>query len=135
MAVDNALNSDNTREGKADSLVHMCTREEWEADRSAAQRSPQSLRSEGFIHLSTPEQVRLPANRLFPGRQDVLLLWLDPERLGAPVRWEPGVPGDPAAMRFPHLYGPLPVAAVTAVTEYRPGPDGTFGAPSPPPTA
>jgi GNAT superfamily N-acetyltransferase len=29
-------------------------------------------------------------------------------------------------MRFPHLYGPLPVAAVTSVLPYRPGPDGRF---------
>lgn len=29
-------------------------------------------------------------------------------------------------MKFPHLYGPLPAAAVRAVTPYRPEPDGTF---------
>ena len=33
-------------------------------------------------------------------------------------------------MRFPHLYGPLPVAAVTSVVTYRPGPGGAFGPPS-----
>jgi uncharacterized protein (DUF952 family) len=56
----------------------------------------------------------------------MLLLHCDPESLAAPVRWEPGVPGDPEAMLFPHLYGPLPVAAVTSVTPYRPGTDGIY---------
>jgi uncharacterized protein (DUF952 family) len=55
-----------------------------------------------------------------------VLLRCDPALVGAPVRWEPGVPTDPAAMLFPHLYGPLPVAAVTSVTPYLPGADGTF---------
>jgi uncharacterized protein (DUF952 family) len=55
-----------------------------------------------------------------------VLLYLDPDRLGAPVRWEPGVPGDPASMLFPHLYGPLLVDAVVDVRPYRPGPDGRF---------
>ena len=40
------------------------------------------------------------------------------------------MPGDPASMRFPHLYGPLPVAAVTSVLPYRPGPDGAFVEPT-----
>lgn len=80
----------------------------------------------GFIHLSTQAQVHLPANRIFAGRTDLVLLYLDPERLGSPLRWEPGVPGDPEAMLFPHLYGPLPVDAVVGVEDYREGPDGTF---------
>lgn len=107
-------------------LVHLCTAQEWEQARAAGERRPPSLQSSGFIHLSSPEQVHLPANRLFAGREDMVLLTLDPSLLGAPVRWEPGVPGDPEAMTFPHLYGPLPAAAVTSVTVYLPGEDGLF---------
>ena len=39
----------------------------------------------------------------FPGRHDLVLLEIDPQLLNAEVRWEGG---------FPHLYGPLDVAAV-----------------------
>ena len=80
------------------------------------------------MHLSTVEQVHLPANRLYRGRTDLVLLRLDSALLGAPLRWEPGVPSDPASMLFPHLYGPLPVVAVQTVTRYVAGSDGTFAA-------
>jgi uncharacterized protein (DUF952 family) len=111
-------------------LLHICTAEEWQHAREVGEHRPPSLDDVGFVHLSAVEQVHLPANRLYPGRTDLVLLWCDPALLGAPVRWEPGVPSDPAAMLFPHLYGPLPVAAVTSVTAYLPGDDGTFGEPS-----
>jgi uncharacterized protein (DUF952 family) len=107
-------------------LLHLCTTEEWALAQDAGERRPPSLDSDGFVHLSAPEQVHLPANRLFAGRTDLVLLRLDPDLLGAPVRWEPGVPTDPASMTFPHLYGPLPVAAVTRVTPYLPDGDGGF---------
>jgi uncharacterized protein (DUF952 family) len=109
-------------------LVHLCTRAEWECAKTLGERRPPSLDEQGFVHLSAPQQVHLPANRLFAGRRDLVLLRLDPAALGAPVRWEPGVPTDPEAMTFPHLYGPLPAAAVTDVTEYQPDADGTFAA-------
>src|SRR4051794_29047068 len=92
----------------------------WRAALTEGALRPPSLAEAGFVHLSTPEQVQLPADRLFPGRRDLVLLVVDPSRLTDPVRWEPGVPGDPDAMRFPHLYGPLPTAAVTAVVPHRP---------------
>jgi uncharacterized protein (DUF952 family) len=107
-------------------LLHLCTTEEWALAQDAGERRPPSLDCDGFVHLSAPEQVHLPANRLFAGRTDLVLLRLDPGLLGAPVRWEPGVPSDPASMRFPHLYGPLPVTAVTSVTPYLPDGDGGF---------
>jgi uncharacterized protein (DUF952 family) len=112
----------------------MCTTEEWALAQVTGERRPPSLDGEGFVHLSTPEQVHLPANRLFAGRTDVVLLRLDPDLLGAPVRWEPGVPTDPASMTFPHLYGPLPVVAVTSVTAYLPDGDGAFAAVAQPET-
>ncbi|WP_163759575.1 DUF952 domain-containing protein [Mycobacterium botniense] len=107
-------------------LVHLCGVRDWWDARNAGELRPESLDSAGFIHLSTPEQVHLPANRLYRGRADLVLLTIDPGALESPVRWEPGVPTDPASMLFPHLYGPLPVRAVVGVTAYRPGPDGAF---------
>jgi uncharacterized protein (DUF952 family) len=111
-------------------LLHLCTAEEWDVARTAGAVAPPSLAEVGFVHLSTPEQVTLPANRLFRGRPDVLLLVIDPARVDVDVRWEPGVPGDPESMRFPHAYGPIPTAAVTATLPYRPGDDGAFTAPT-----
>lgn len=112
-----------------DALLHLIDAAGWQAARAAGRLAPPSLAEVGFVHLSTPEQVVLPADRLFAGRQDVLLLVLDPARIDVEIRWEPGTHGDPAQMRFPHAYGPVPVEAVRAVLEYRPGPDGRFGAP------
>ncbi|MGY4712676.1 DUF952 domain-containing protein [Mycolicibacterium sp. CBM1] len=108
-------------------LLHLCGQRDWEAARVAGELCPTSLTEVGFVHLSAPEQVHLPANRLFAGRTDLVLLHIDPSRLSAPVRWEPGLPTDPESMLFPHLYGPLPAEAVIAVTAYHPGPDGRFG--------
>ncbi|WP_442791240.1 DUF952 domain-containing protein [Mycobacterium sp. Aquia_216] len=112
-----------------DVLVHLCAVDEWSRARERGAIHPPAPGADGtapFIHLSAPEQVHLPANRLFRGRRDLLLLHIDPALLDAPVRWEPGVPTDPEAMLFPHLYGPLPVAAVKWVTVYVPGPGGIF---------
>lgn len=107
-------------------LVHICTLGEWLSARQTGEYRASSLDEVGFIHLSSPQQAHLPANRLFAGRRDLVLLRLDPARLGAPVKWEPGVPTDPESMLFPHLYGPLPTGAVIAVEEFQPGPDGVF---------
>ena len=109
-----------------DFLLHLCGQRDWDAARADGELSPPSLAEVGFVHLSTPAQVHLPANRLYAGRSDLVLLHIDPHSLQAPVRWEPGVPTDPESMLFPHLYGPLPVSSVVAVSPYSPGPDGRF---------
>jgi len=114
-------------------LLHLIEPDAWQAARAAGAVEPPP--DVGFVHLSTPEQVSLPANRLFAGRSDVLLLVLDPDRLGVQVRWEPGEHGDPlmpdgSVMRFPHAYGPVPTSAVVAVVAYEPGADGTYAAPT-----
>jgi uncharacterized protein (DUF952 family) len=107
-------------------LLHLISSDEWSSAKTEGQLRPESLSSAGFIHLSTPEQVHLPANRLYRGRHDLLLLHIDPARLDAPIHWESGVATDPESMLFPHLYGALPVSAVINVTSYRPGADGSF---------
>ncbi|MFC6012599.1 DUF952 domain-containing protein [Nocardia lasii] len=116
-------------------LVHLCSSQEWEELRRTGERRPPSLAESGFVHMSTPQQVHLPANRLFAGRTDMVLLWLDPARFTGEVKWEPGVPTDPSSMRFPHLYAPLPLAAVQVAQPYLPDSDGVFGTPRRDPVA
>jgi uncharacterized protein (DUF952 family)/GNAT superfamily N-acetyltransferase len=103
-----------------DVLLHLIEPAGWRAALSEGAVRPPSLEAAGFVHLSTPEQVHVPAERLYPGRRDLVLLVVDPARLTDPVRVEDGVPADPSGLQFPHLYGPLPVTAVIAVVPYRP---------------
>lgn len=107
-------------------LLHLTTSSTWRAALSVGSLAPTTLVIDGFIHLSRPDQLAPVANRLFAGRDDLLVVVIDPNRLTDDVRWEPGVPPDSTPMRFPHLYGPLPTAAVTSVLPYRPGPDSSF---------
>ncbi len=60
------------------------------------------------------------------GRTDLVVLEIDEARLAAPAVWEEGDPPHPDGRLFPHVYGPIPVAAVVTVTDLPPGPDGAF---------
>lgn len=64
---------------------------------------------DGFVHLSRPDQVHVPAALLYADRPTLALLVVDERRLTDPVRVEDG---------FPHLYGPLLTDAVLGVVAY-----------------
>jgi len=72
-----------------------------------------TLDEEGFIHASGADQLQGVADRYY---QDVpeplVLLVIDPDRLDVPLVHE-SPPGRDET--FPHIYGPLPVAAVAEV--------------------
>ena len=64
--------------------------------------------ADGFIHFSTAAQVEETAAKHFAGGRDLLLVAVDPDRLGAALRWE--ISRDVSL--FPHLYAPLAFADV-----------------------
>ncbi|MCA8957789.1 MAG: DUF952 domain-containing protein [Planctomycetes bacterium] len=68
-------------------------------------------RTDGYIHLSTAEQVEETVARHFAGERDLRLLAIDADRLGSALRWEPSRGG----ALFPHLYAPLHLAGVSWV--------------------
>ncbi|HVK20041.1 MAG TPA: DUF952 domain-containing protein [Actinokineospora sp.] len=107
-------------------ILHIVARSDW----PAAEVTAPSLVSEGFVHCSDPGTVHLPANRLYAGRTDLVLLEIDPALVGVPVRWEAAVPAIEAGPWFPHVYGPIPAAAVVGVHDFPPGPDGLFELPA-----
>jgi len=102
-------------------LLHICPRADWESAQAAGEYRAASLESEGFIHCSREDQVLKTANRFYAAVSDLVLLWIDPARLDAEVRWEP-------ADRdvFPHVYGPIALDAVVSVRSLRPDSDGVF---------
>ena len=65
--------------------------------------------ADGYIHFSAWDQVVETAAKHFATAADLMLLTVDPAALGDGLRWERSRGG----ALFPHLYGPLPVTAVT----------------------
>lgn len=71
----------------------------------------------GFVHLSYATQWPATRQRFYADvTTPLLLLTIDPT--GLDVRAEPGNPGSDEL--FPHLYGPLPLTAVTHVERLDP---------------
>jgi uncharacterized protein (DUF952 family) len=67
---------------------------------------------DGFIHFSTGGQLAETLRRHFAGQRDLVLVAVDPQRLGDGLRWEPSRGG----ALFPHLYGVLPVGVARVIT-------------------
>lgn len=65
------------------------------------------------MHLSGATQMVGTLNKHYPGRTDLLILSIDPSRLETPPVWE-DLYG--TGQEFPHLYGPVDLDAVIAVT-------------------
>ena len=109
-------------------LYHLALADEWRQARSAGvyARSTRGLGLEqvGFIHASYAHQLAATYARFYGDAGPVVLLTIDPGRLeqaGIAVRAEPGASSPEAAAElFPHLYGPLPLAAVLAADPYQP---------------
>jgi uncharacterized protein (DUF952 family) len=107
-------------------ILHFCGRADWETAEEAGEYRADTLETQGFIHCSTAAQVHLPANAIAHGRTDLVLLHIDEARLPHPPMWEEGDPPDPDGLLFPHVYEPIPSAAVVAVTDFPPAADGSF---------
>ena len=74
---------------------------------------------DGYVHFSTPEQVRETASKHFAGEDELLLVAVDEKTLGKSLKWEPSRGG----ALFPHLYRNLTTGDVASV--HRMTSDGT----------
>jgi len=107
-------------------IYHIATTEEWESGRRDGEYTPAAFETDGFIHLSTHNQIVDTANRYYGGRRNLVLLCVDPDAVTAPLRYE-DLAG--SGQRFPHLYGRLSLEAVVEVLAFPCEPDGSFSMP------
>lgn len=95
------------------SIYHIVLPEEWNSVRGRADYAAESLATEGFIHCSFAGQVDAVLERYYSGAGKVLVLEIDPDKLGSKLVEEPSTQGE----IYPHIYGPINTDAVTRVTE------------------
>ena len=110
-----------------DRIFHLALAQDWAAAFETGEYRTSTLGMTldqvGFIHASHAHQVQAVADAFYRGRADVVLLVIDPTRVGVKVREEL----DPASgQHFPHLYGALPVAAVVAAPSVGLAENGTL---------
>jgi uncharacterized protein (DUF952 family) len=105
----------------AGTLYKICPAPLWAAAEAAGRfdGAPVDLK-DGYIHFSTRGQVAETAAKHFAGMTDLVLVTVDAAALGEALTWEPSRGG----ALFPHLYAPLPLAAVTSVAPLPLGADG-----------
>jgi uncharacterized protein (DUF952 family) len=80
---------------------------------------------DGFIHLSTADQLQETIDRHFAGQEGLWLAAVNLDALAGTVKWEPSRGGQ----LFPHIYGVLPLDAVLAYSELHYEPDGSLRLP------
>jgi uncharacterized protein (DUF952 family) len=68
-------------------------------------------RRDGYIHLSTPEQMTSTVAKWFAGETGVIAVTFDAGGLGEELRWETSGNG----ALYPHLYRPLQLSEVVSV--------------------
>lgn len=86
-----------------------------------------TLEEVGFIHCSSPHQTMEIVNRRFADRENLILLFIDADKVAAPVKFERALSG--RAGVFPHIYGPLNLDAVYATARLEKNGQGEFVAP------
>ena len=102
-------------------VFKICTRQDWlAANDSGIYAGSADDARDGFIHLSTVDQLAGTLARHFVGRDDLLLIAFPAASLGDALRWGVSRGGE----LFPHLYAPLPISAASGQWAVARGPSG-----------
>lgn len=96
-------------------LVHIARHADWEAAQAAGEYTNATFRSAGVIFCCRPSQLELVARLHFGERGDLLLLHVESEEIPAEIDW---VEYECVEKSFPHVHGPLPLAAVRRIEDF-----------------
>lgn len=112
-------------------LIYTLVRgEDWRAAEAAgAYAGSADDRRDGFLHFSTAAQLRASAAKHRAGEADLWMVEAEAGALGEALRWEPAAGGSRPGL-FPHLYAPLPIAAVRRAVAVPLGADGRHAFPA-----
>lgn len=94
-------------------ILHIAEAEAWSARTDFYVTA--DLETEGFIHCSTGEQLQAVAEAFYARRTGLVLLAIDTSAVDGLVVFEDLYD---AGEEFPHVYGPIPVAAIVEARSF-----------------
>lgn len=107
-------------------IFKIVPRAEWEAVSDSYGGSAHD-RTDGFLHFSTARQLPDTLRLYYAGQSDLVLVAVDPEAVAASLKYEHSASRNED---FPHLFTPLPRAAVLWVRDLSTDSDGQFVLPT-----
>lgn len=81
--------------------------------------------ADGYIHLSTADQLTETVDKHFAGQSELWVAAIDLDALGSAVKWEESRGG----ALFPHIYGAMPLEVVFAYSPLERDADGAVKLP------
>jgi uncharacterized protein (DUF952 family) len=94
-------------------IYHITEKDYFEDQMLNGQYISQTFEAEGFIHLSTKNQVEPTLQRYYSGKAGLVLLQIDAEKMKGLLKYEIASNGE----YFPHIYGPITKEAIMIVEE------------------
>jgi uncharacterized protein (DUF952 family) len=115
-------NFPHTGPRKGHHTFHLTASEVWDRQKSSSEYLPEAFEADGFIHCTDdPVELLLVGDRYYrDDSRDFLALTIECDLVPSLVVYED------VARRFPHIYGPLPITAVTGVQAVERGENGAF---------
>lgn len=107
-------------------LYHIIPLPEWKTAVAQNHYEPASIKAEGFIHCSTKEQLLFPANSMFKGQTNLILLEIEVAKVTHSIVYEDCYE---AGITFPHIYGALNLDSVMRTIPFPCQADGSFALP------
>lgn len=95
-------------------IFKIMTLPQWETLQATHEfRGSSDDKRDGFVHLSLAAQIQSTLDKHYTfattGGDDLIIAAFNPDKLGEALKYEVSRGGD----KFPHLYGPLPLSAMT----------------------
>lgn len=96
----------------ASTAFKVLTQQQWaDFERERVFRGAPVDIDDGYIHLSTAEQLEGTITKYFAGQTCLMIAEVDLIQLGDAIRWEEARGGE----LFPHIYAELPMHAVVGL--------------------
>ncbi len=96
-------------------IIHVTDQKRWKSARDDGYYEPETLEEDGYIHCSRPAQLIEVIAQIFQGRDDLLLLCIDEEKVEAEIKYEDLYD---SGEKYPHIYGRLNLDAVIEVCNF-----------------